>query len=160
MKEYDYSQNGAYFITICTQDRSILLGEIVGDAALGVPRIELSPIGEIVNRHMENINNGNGLSVEKHVVMPNHIHLPVRVGNGIGTPNPDIGTPRAASPTKAIIPQIVNAFKGLSTKKYGKPLWQRSYHDHIVRGEAEYLKVWQYIDKNPMKWAEDKYYVE
>ena len=152
LKTYDYSQNGAYFITICTQDRLELLGKIVGDAAFGVPHIELTPIGKIVSRHIENINNGNGFFMEKHSIMPNHIHLLVRVEN-------DIGTPKAASPTKAIIPQMVNALKGLSTKEYGKPLWQRSYHDHIARNEAEYLKIWQYIDENPARWAEDKYYV-
>jgi len=151
LKEYDYSQTGAYFVTVCTHARSELLGKIVGDAAFGVPHIELTPIGEIVRQHIENINNGNGLSAEKYITMPNHIHLLVRI-------EPGTGTPKAASPTRAIIPQMVNALKGLTTKKYGQPLWQRPYHDHIIRDEAEYLKIWQYIDENPAQWAEDMYF--
>jgi len=151
LEGYDYSQNGAYFITICTYGKEALLGKIVGDAAFGVPCVERTPIGEIVSQHIENITNQSGLRVEKYVVMPNHIHLLVWVETGNRTP-------KAASPTTAIIPRMVNALKGLSTKKYKNPLWQRSYHDRIIRDEAEYLNTWQYIDENPAQWAEDVYY--
>ena len=68
------------------------------------------------------------------------------------------GTPRAASPTKALIPKIINALKGLSSKKAGVSLWQRSYHDHIIRNEADYNRITEYIENNPAHWEEDCFY--
>ena len=49
--------------------------------------------------------------------------------------------------------------KRMTNRTCGVPLWQRGYHDHVVRNEADYLRIWNYIDANPAKWAEDKYYV-
>ena len=167
LQNYDYSQNGAYFITVCTKDRHEIMGTIsVGDAALGVPSqndhissqndgtpsVKLSEVGEIVRTFIENIPNTNpGVSVPQYVIMPNHIHLILVVGSGTtmplkntngvpgdfldGVPGDADGTPRAASPTKALIPKIINALKGLSSKKAGFSLWQRSFHDHIIRNK-------------------------
>ena len=70
------------------------------------------------------------------------------------------GTPRAASPTKAIIPRFVAALKRLVNKEVDSNLFQRSYHDHVIRGEKDYLEIWQYIDSNAAKWAEDCFYNE
>ena len=158
LKEDDYSKEGAYFITICTRDKSCVLGQIttcdrllppVGDAPLGVPVVALSKAGEIVKAYIENINYNADYHVDSYVIMPNHIHLLLTI---------QAGTPRAASPTKAVIPQIVNALKSLSTKKCGIPLWQRGYYDNIIRDEQDYLSVWQYIGENPLKWTVDEYY--
>ncbi|MDR1514904.1 MAG: transposase [Synergistaceae bacterium] len=188
LKNYDYNQNGVYFLTLCTKDRAELLCEIsVGDAALGVPIstaalgvplptislatpiIQFTPYGNIVKRHIENIPKVySNVFLDKYVIMPNHIHLLLRVaaesnngtvGVGRGTPVvEEHGTPRAASPTGAIIPKIINALKGLTSKKAGVSLWQRSYHDHIVRDGYDYDRIVEYIKNNPIRWREDCFY--
>lgn len=70
----------------------------------------------------------------------------------------DNGTMRASPPTQSI-PQLVKSLKILITKEIGFSLFQRSYHDHIIRNEKEYKQIWEYIDTNPLKWEEDKYII-
>ena len=79
LTEYDYSQNGAYFVTICTQDRKPILSKIVGDGAHDVPMVALTNIGEIVRKYIISSNRINGITVDKYMIMPNHIHLIVLV---------------------------------------------------------------------------------
>jgi len=186
LQNYDYSQNGAYFITVCTKDRHEILGTVVvGDAALGVPSeenpgvpyinpgvpsVKLSEYGEIVRTFIDNIPNTNpAVFVPKYVIMPNHIHLILMVefGNTDGVQGvltngmPRVltnGTPRAASPTKALIPKVINGLKGLSSKKSGFSLWQRSFHDHIIRNEADYSRIAEYIENNPANWETDCFF--
>lgn len=78
--------------------------------------------------------------------MPNHIHLIVILDNQTGG--------RGNSPLQNVIGQL----KSYTTKKYGKQLWQRSYYDHIIRNEDDYLNVWEYVNSNALKWAEDEFY--
>jgi REP element-mobilizing transposase RayT len=162
LKNYDYNQNGAYFITICIKDRREILGNIVvGDAALGVPIVKQSKYGEIINTFIENIPKINPeIYVPCYVIMPNHVHmiLIISITNNDGTPNTFDGTPRAASPTKSKIPKIINSFKGLSSKRIGFSLWQRSYHYHIIRSDQEYIRIVEYIESNPMLWKDDCFY--
>lgn len=92
------------------------------------------------------------VTVDKYVIMPNHIHLILFVNE------PD-GTPRAASPTKAVIPRFVAAIKRFTNKEIGEKVFQRSYHDHIIRSEKDYLRIWEYIENNPKQWELDCFYV-
>jgi len=149
---YDYSLAGAYFITICTAEMKPTFGKVVvGDAAHGVPIMELNTTGKIVKQYIENINTVyKHTHLDKYVIMPNHVHLIITVS--------EKGTPWAAYPTTDV-PKIINSLKTLTSKKAGSSLWQRSYHDRIIRNEAEYRKIWQYIDESPTKWVNDKYYV-
>ena len=95
--------------------------------------------------------------IDKYVIMPNHVHMIIVVQDG--TPSAaENGTRGGASPTKSTVPQIIQSLKSMTTKHFGFSMWQRSYHDHIIRDETEYQRVWQYIDENPQKWAEDDYY--
>ena len=55
---------------------------------------------------------------------------------------------------------IIGNFKSYTTHKNGKTLWQRSFHDHIIRDERDYQKIWNYIDSNPYKWNEDCFFIE
>ena len=139
LKEYDYGTNGAYFITICTKDRKRILCDIVGGDAHIVPK----PYGRIVEKYIRNVP-----EIEKYVIMPNHIHMIIRIDNG---------TMWASSPTNKVA-NIVRSLKTLTTKEIGKPIFQRFYHDHIIRNERDYEEIWQYIDTNPLKWSLDKYY--
>ena len=141
LKQFDYSQNGYYFITICTHNRKNLFCNIVGDDAHIVP----SKCGIIVEKYINNIQ-----GIDKYVIMPNHIHLIIKNENG---------TMWASSPTQSIS-QKIKSFKILVTKEFGKNVFQRSFHDHIIRKEKDYLKIWNYIDTNPQKWREDCFYCE
>ena len=148
LKGYDYSQNGAYFITMCTNKRECILSNIVGDDAYIVPKNNLSQIGLICEKYINNINIKYGnVTVDKFVIIPNHIHLFIS----------HHGTMWASSPTKTI-GDIIRSFKTLVTKEAGFPIWQRFYHDHIIRGEKDYLKIWEYIDTNVIKWKKDCFY--
>ncbi|MBR5155192.1 MAG: transposase [Clostridia bacterium] len=145
LKGYDYSTPGAYFITICVKDRKQLLSKIVEDDAFIVSQNNLSEIGLICDRYINNINiKYENVTVDKYVIMPNHIHLIIFLH----------GTMRASSPTKNI-ETIIRSFKTMVTKEIGNSIWQRSYHDHIIRGEKDYQKIWEYIDTNPINWELD-----
>ena len=80
------------------------------------------------------------IEIDKYMIMPNHIHMIIM---NYGIPAVDSeknGTPRCASPTKSKLPKIINALKSLTSRQFGATMWQRSYHDHIIRNEAEYKK--------------------
>ena len=144
---YDYDRPGGYFVTICIKGRENLLGEVVGADVLIGPQIELSPIGEIVYDVLAQMP-----TVGKFIVMPNHVHAIVHI------PGED-GAMRTSPPTQSL-EMVVRYFKRAVTKRCGRSIWQRSFHDHIIRDEEDYLRIWQYIDTNPAKWEEDCYYTE
>ena len=149
LKGYDYSTPGAYFITICTKDRKELLSRIiVGNDAHIVPKNHLSNYGLICEKYINNINiKYENVTINKYVIMPNHIHLIIFLH----------GTMKASSPTKNI-ENIVRSFKIMVTKEIGNSIWQRSYHDHIIRGGKDYQKIWEYIDTNVIRWEKDCFY--
>ena len=145
---YDYSQPGCYFLTICSKDREHLFGYVVGaDVPIG-PHVQLSEIGAIVEQTISQIP-----SVDKYIVMPNHVHILLRL------PVANNGPMGTSAPTQSV-PWIVRYLKRTVTMACGKTVWQRGYHDHIIRNEADYLRIWDYIDTNPAKWREDCYYCQ
>ena len=162
LKDYDYSQNGAYFITVCTKDMKCFLSRIenegsVGDDDLGVPKLILNKTGIIIENNIIKMNNiYSDISVDNYVIMPNHIHLLLTVQIKGQIEN---GAPRSSPPTNAIS-KFVTALKKFTSKEIGENIWQRSFHDHIIRNEEDYNIRWQYIDENPKKWlmGKDKYY--
>ena len=152
LKYYDYSKNGAYFITMCTKNKKKILGTIlsVGDGAHDVPKMVLSKYGKIVDKYIKSSEKIKGIKIDKYVIMPNHIHLIIIVDNN--------GTSKAPSPTNSLIAHTVSTFKRLVNKEVGADIFQRSYYDHIIRDENDYQQIWKYIDDNPLKWKLDKYY--
>ena len=94
----------------------------------------------------------------KYAIMPNHIHLLIHIA--WDETCSAAGTSRTPSPTNGIIPQYVSTFKRLCNRQMGVNLWQRSYHDRIIRNDAEYDMIWQYIDTNPLRWEMDCFYTE
>jgi len=167
LEGFDYSQNGAYFVTICVKDGHEMLGRIVGRGDLDAPCVELSKYGFIVRNYIENIESHyNGVRIDKYVIMANHIHMIVIVNrdNHMGSADKCTmrgdGASRSPRPTNALIPTIVRAFKKLTDREFGFNMWQTSYHDHIIRNESEYQKIWEYIDENPARWSKDKYYIQ
>ncbi len=155
LKEYDYSSDGGYFVTICTKSKKHLLSTIrVGDGLLDVPHIELTDKGRIVEEQFEIMNVlYEDIKVNHYVIMPNHIHFIVEITKR----NRTSGRP---SPTRsnAIIPKYISTFKRFTNRKSGIDLWQRSYYDQIIRNEADYMEKRNYIKSNPYKWADDEYY--
>ena len=134
LENYDYSQEGAYFITICVKDRKPILSKIVGDDAHIVPQ----KYGRILEKYIRNVP-----EIEKYVIMPDHVHLIIRINNG---------TMWASSPTRNVA-TIVRSLKTLTTKEIGEPIFQRSYYDHIIRNQDDYNEKWEYIENNPKKWG-------
>jgi len=146
---YDYSHDGAYFVTICTKDRKCVLSRIetVGEGLCALPSVKLTPIGEIVEASIGYLNSSvEGFTVEKYVIMPNHIHLLVRIFETGGHRGPPLH-------------KVIGQFKSYTTHRYRKVLWQRSFHDHVIRGEEDYLDIWRYVDENPYQWQEDCFYI-
>ena len=136
---YDYNQNGAYFVTICTRERRRILSEIVGDDVYIVPK----PYGIIAEKYI-----CNAPEIEKYVIMPDHIHMIIRLDNG---------PMWASAPTaKNRVASIVRSIKTLTTKEIGESVFQRSYYDHVIRNQRDYDEIWQYIENNPRKWLIEK----
>ena len=150
LKTYDYSQPGYYFITLCTQNRTPLLGEIVEGMVC------LSPLGKVVEEQTELLpGRYDRLLLDKYVIMPNHIHMILRIAERI---NP-LPTGAASGEKHSDIPNVVGKWKaGITRRLGGRRLWQDTYFDRVIRGEEEYLRIWNYIDTNPAKWAEDVYF--
>ena len=87
--------------------------------------------------------------IDHYVVMPNHVHILLRIDTDCG---------RAMhAPTAS---RVIQQMKGIVTKQLGGSIWQKSFYDEIVRSEQDYLAYWNYIEGNPSKWAEDKYFSE
>ena len=153
LKGYDYSAKGAYFITICVKDREELLSKIVGDGVLDVPNNILTQYGEIADKYINKMSEFyQHIFIDKYVIMPNHIHLILSIINQ------ENGTSRTPSPTSSEISKFISSFKRFCNKEYEKNIWQRSFHDHIIRDEKDYKKIWEYIDTNPLRWELDCFY--
>ena len=151
LPDYDYSSCGAYFITVCTRNKEKLFWSDVG-AAIGRPEsgeYRLSEYGLIVESAINNIEKiYSTISVDKYTVMPNHIHIILLINSD------ESGRPMAA-PT---ISTVINQMKGFVSKQIGFSVWQKSFYDHIIRGQNDYDEIWRYIDENPLNWTLDELY--
>ncbi|MDR2615807.1 MAG: hypothetical protein LBC28_04430 [Oscillospiraceae bacterium] len=152
---YDYSRNGAYFVTICVKDRHELLGRIICDAAAPVgariARPSLSETGKVVQEAILNISKNYPLvSVDCFVIMPNHIHMILRI-------RADSSGRAMRAPT---ISTVINQMKGWITKRIGFSIWQKLFHDHIIRNADDYNRIAEYIQNNPTNWEDDCLYGE
>ena len=149
LKGYDYSQNGAYFVTFCTKERKHLLSHItVGPDALIGPLLELTPCGKLVDDAIHGaVSSYPNVDIPCYVIMPNHVHLMVVMEQN--------GPMRASGPTLGM---IVRSIKTQVTRAAECVIWQDKFYDHIVRNQDDYLQICSYIESNPAKWTEDKYY--
>ena len=149
LAEYDYSQSGAYFITVCTKEKKCLLSTVVGGDAHIAPSLRLTPMGETVQKYLCRIP-----GVAEYVIMPNHVHMILR----ISAKELLQGPMWASAPTEASVPSLIRSWKTLVSKELGQSIWQRSYYDHIIRDEQDYTRIAQYIIENPAKWRDDRYF--
>ena len=154
LKEYDYSTAGAYFVTICTQDKKCLLSHIVG-RGLAPAENRYTRYGQIAEEQLLQIEKRfPGVRVDQYVIMPNHIH-------SIFFMEEDTA---GASPRPTVM-DVVCAYKSLTTRacKQVQPiekLFQTSFYEHVIRGQADYDEIAKYICENPAKWQLDKLYAE
>ena len=149
LHEYDYGRAGAYFVTVCTKNRDCLLGTIVGGDAHIAPSVELTPMGLVAEKYLRSIP-----GIAQYIIMPNHVHMILR----ISSENVLQGPMWASAPTNANISSLVRSWKTLVTKELGCSIWQRSFYDHVIRDEKEYVLIAHYIEENPAKWFDDTYY--
>jgi REP element-mobilizing transposase RayT len=164
LKGYDYSQAGAYFVTICAQNRECLFGEIVDG------EMRLNGQGEIVIACWDNLPcHFPHIELDAFVVMPNHVHgiIVIAYDTGGGRGKAFANPSKCCVPTKRGSPggslcAVVQNFKSISTRKInqqrdarGAPVWQRNYYEHIIRDERELDRIREYIAANPAKWDED-----
>ena len=155
---WDYSSDGTYFLTLCTDGRKCLFSKVVGRGILDAPLVKLTKYGELVQEALLYLKDHDpDLTMHKWVIMPNHVHILVSIDNCVNSRCGASGKPR---PTTARIPVLVSSIKRFTSKKAGFSLWQQHYYDRIVRNEQEFLQMWQYIDNNPAAWLEDEYFVE
>ena len=149
LKDYDYSQNGAYYITICVEGRSCLLGKIDDEK-----NVLLSNYGEIVKKYIAAIEDHYEYThVVSFVVMPNHVHLLIHKDV---PPEVVLQEFRDKSKNTASIETMIHAFKRLTTKEIGHAIWQSSFYEHIIRNLADIQRVADYIEANPRRWRTDK----
>ena len=158
LKNYDYSLPGTYFVTICTQarknyfwndqpDLKKIKWDVVGANCVRPQNLPLSRIGEIVREELEKMGiSYSTLSLYSYVIMPNHIHLLIRILSD------ENGRPQVA-PT---VSRIIKQFKGVVTKRVGEVIWQKSFMEHIVRDKQDYEARVNYIYKNPERWYYDE----
>jgi putative transposase len=160
LQGYDYSQAGAYFITVCTQNREPLFGDIVNGA------MHLNDAGKMVQQCWDDVPlHFPQVTLDAFVVMPNHIHgIVVIVGDavvGVKNFSPLPVSPQHPHGTSKTIGSIVRGLKIRVTKwmRRNTPVhdvWQRNYWEHIVRNESELNRIREYISGNPQYWELDR----
>jgi len=151
LKGYDYGQSGAYFITICTKDhvRTLCKGDFPQQYSErgSRPRFELTPLGKCVEESISRQNRDNS-KIDRYVIMPNHIHVIITIAIEKGGQK---------QPTAH---QVVRNIKSYTSKWAGFSPWQKSFHDHIIRNEQDYLRIAEYIENNPVIWESDCFYTD
>ena len=175
---YDYASHGAYFVTICTVNKEPLFWErdhhrvnnkrgdsharggnhICEDnhvgAAISRPQatVQLSPAGRLVEQTIQVIpDHYPSVTVDKYVIMPNHVHAIIRIEST------EEGGRMISAPT---LSTVIGQMKRWVSKQVGRSIWQKSFYDHVIRNEKEYLDDWSYIHNNPAKWEEDSLYIK
>lgn len=169
LKDYDYSQIGYYFVTICTKNKIEHFGKIENGKTI------LNRYGEITQRYWKGIpNNYKNVRIDEFIIMPNHIHgiiiIKENYDNVVRTEQCSVPTDNTNKMSKrknyGHLSKIVKSFKDIVTKVIREQFndfgfqWQRSYYDHIIRNETSLAKIREYIVNNPLKWDLDKDNIE
>ena len=155
LAQYDYSQTGAYFVTICVQDRKCLLGEICDD------RMCLNDLGQIVQAcWLDVAQHFPCVELDEFTIMPNHKHSIFVIHNEVVR---SALTGAATAPLRPTLGQVVAYFKYQSSKQINLVrqtpelrFWQRNYYEHVIRSESDLHAIRAYVIENPLKWALDR----
>ena len=159
LKDFDYSSEGAYFVTICTENRECTLASVRRGDPRGRPKMELTELGRICNNMFFGIAAMYNIIISKYVIMPNHIHFILVIS--------DETTSRATARVAPTVGEIVGGYKSIVTNLWLKKckendismgeIWQQNYYEHIIRDKQDYMIKWNYIENNPMNWDKDEY---
>lgn len=142
VKDYDYSQPGAYFVTICTANREKILWEPVGADIIRLDRLPLSAEGEIVRQGISQIDTHyKNVSVDKYCIMPDHVLILISMTSG--------DRRMISAPT---LSTVVGSMKRWTSRQIARPIWQKSFYEHIIRNQRDYDEIWNYIENNPLKY--------
>jgi putative transposase len=163
LKDYDYSQNAAYFVTICTHERECLLGNISGE------EMQLNEIGQVVANCWRWLGQQyDYVYMDEWIIMPNHLHGIIVIAdepyNGLHcTCKGGSRTGLTKGIKRKPLGRLIGAFKTVSAKRINDirktpaaPVWQRNYYEHIIRNERDLESIRQYIVSNSFTWHEDK----
>ena len=161
LKNYDYSEYGAYFITICTKGKRKTLSKTV-EAIHESPEIniKLTECGEYVEKYIQISKTRFNVEINQYVIMPNHVHLIIEI-----IPNDMRAIRESPLQSRSVISQIVGFIKANSSKEIHKnnpdlDVWQRGFYDHIIRDKRDFEEISKYIYENPLKWQFDELYTE
>jgi REP element-mobilizing transposase RayT len=160
IKGYDYSGPGTYFITICAEDRRLILADIINST------VNLRPIGKITNACLIEIpDHFNNTNIVEYIIMPDHVHFIIGVSERDGTAcraSTKMQIESFGNPVRGSIPTIIRSYKSAVTKLVHEiiphsPLriWQPGYYEHIIRNEEELKYTIDYIKSNPEEWERD-----
>ena len=157
LKYFSYNNSGSYFITICTKDKREILSKITGSISLTEkPKVELLKYGKTADKYINELNSFyDDISIDKFVIMPNHIHLLITVSATESTLKCDNPFKKEDN-TNSKISKLVSTFKRFCNKEFGENIWQSRYFDHVIRCEKDYRETWMYIDQNPRRWIEKR----
>ena len=160
LRGYDYAQAGVYFVTIVTQNRTCLFGEV----AYGI--MQLNRTGRMVTDCWQWLGTQYAyVTLDEFVLMPNHLHGLIMITDNVRRGGSRTAPTAADSPAGKRKPlgRLIGAFKTVSTKQFnsaqgktGSPLWQRNYYEHVVRRDELLDKIRQYIRENPARWEIDR----
>jgi REP element-mobilizing transposase RayT len=169
LEGYDYTQRGAYFVTLNVAQRDPIFGEVIDD------EVRLSPIGEIVRDYWLRLPQIFPIDLDAWVIMPDHLHGVIVMGEAFGGQNLGMAVGSHApnaSPLHAhrrrphgthpdSLGAVVQNFKSVTTRKVnqqrgtpGGPVWQRNYYEHVVRDEGDLERIRRYITANPFRWSQ------
>ncbi|MCL1856502.1 MAG: hypothetical protein FWF84_02515 [Kiritimatiellaeota bacterium] len=195
LREYDYSQAGMYFITVCVQGCPIHRGESVGaDLCVRPPQctptlrhihppmrrphlfgeiaggvMALNDAGKMIEKWCVELSNKfSDITVNRHVIMPNHVHaILINHGTGNGTaPTSGESGEHTGSPLRNVVQwfktmttnEYIRGVKTLGWRPFDGTLWQRNYYEHIIRNETSYREIAHYVWANPANWEKDALY--
>ena len=154
LKNYDYTNNGYYFVTICTKYHVSYFGKIIDG------RMILNPNGDIMNHcWLDLLNHYPNCQLDEYIIMPNHFHGIIIIDND------NVGNGLKPFPTKEQhgLSEFIRAFKTFSSRRINEryPIkrfqWQKSFHDHIIRNNKSLHQIRRYIIENPIEWDRDEY---
>ncbi|PKN86592.1 MAG: transposase [Chloroflexi bacterium HGW-Chloroflexi-8] len=162
LKDYDYSQSGAYFVTIVTYNRSHLFGEIVNGM------MKVNDTGFVAQIEWKKLSfRFSGISIDNFVVMPDHMHAIIVLVGAKPEKTHSSDSPSFASPVQVDekphpLGTIISSYKSTVARLInglrhtpGAPVWLRNYYEHIIRSEKEFENIRSYIEDNPRRWGED-----
>ncbi len=168
LPDYNYSQAGEYFITICVKNKSYRLGSISDQ------KNTLSKEGEIVDKWIKELPiKYEGIIIEHYIIMPNHIHFIIEIrehtilsenNNFLSRENDNYENWRI-NRKNMLLPKIINYLKSNSAREINRSIsseephfWQANYYEHVIRNEKSYQKIAAYIENNPLSWEIDLFY--